>query len=502
MRISCFPSFLLSILLFSRVAGAADRPNILFIMADDHNQAAMSCYDDRFHGILKTPNLDRLAGQGMRFNHMTATTAICSPSRASLLTGKLGHLSGFYRNGDTFNGAQQTFPRLLQKAGYETAIVGKWHLRSQPTGFDYYNIMNGHGRFYDCPLKGSSRKWLPGNKGAVVHKGYLTDVITNVSIQWLKHREKNKPFCLMVHHKAPHGPHDPAPRHKTLFNDVTIPEPDTLLDDYAGRVPQQIERELGSSRMLLCRYPQYRQEVAKAREMGREKGTRFMFQIYMKGYLRLVASLDENIGRLLDHLDQSGLSDNTIVIYTSDNGFFNGEHGLFNKMWMYEPSLHLPLLVRWPGSVKPGSVNDDLLSMIDVAPTLLDIAGAPIPRDLQGRSFKPLLAGETPADWRKGVYHEYRADYNVPTSYGIRTKDAKLIRYPNLDRWEFFDLKTDKAEMVNLYGRDDQEDAVSRLKTQLRELRRQYGIKGDTVLQGEPKAKPIAKPAKKKGDNR
>ncbi|MGD9128306.1 MAG: sulfatase, partial [Planctomycetia bacterium] len=375
----------------SSVATAAERPNILFIMADDHCQAAISAYGSK---VMQTPNLDRIANEGMRFDRAVVTNALCGPSRAVLITGKYNHMNGFCRNNALFDGKQQTFPKLLQKAGYETAIVGKWHLQTQPTGFDYYSVIPDQGRFYDCRMKETGAPWENGRRGGVVQKGYLTDVITDKAIGWLKQRETDKPFMLMVHHKAPHNPHQPAPRHKNLFADKKFPEPPTLLDDYKGRVPELMADDLIFSRLLICHYREYKKELEEAQKMNRADGTRLMYQTFMRGYTRLIATLDEDIGRLLDHLDKSGLSDNTIVIYVSDNGFFTGEHGFFNKMFMYEPSLQIPLMVRWPGKVKPGSVNEnDLVSMLDVAPLLLDAAGAPIPADMQGRSFKPLLSG-------------------------------------------------------------------------------------------------------------
>ncbi|HBO43917.1 MAG TPA: sulfatase [Planctomycetaceae bacterium] len=454
-------------------ATAADRrPNILLIMADDHTQAAMSCYGSK---TIQTPHIDRIGSSGQRFNHMVVTNALCSPSRAVLLTGKYSHVNGFCRNGERFDASQQTFPKLMRQAGYETGIVGKWHLWSQPTGFDYYCVMPDQGRYRDCPLKESGHPWKDGKRGGRVFPGYLTDVITDVAIDWLDSRNGDKPFLLMVHHKSPHGPHDPAPRHATLFENDQIPEPSTLLDDYAGRAPESIAEQLRDSRLLICRYPQYRADVAAAQQMGRDEGTRHMHQTFMKGYLRLVSSLDENVGRLLDYLDQSGLAENTIVIYTSDNGFFNGEHGLYNKMWMYEPSLHVPLLVRWPGNPHPGAVNDDaLVSMLDVAPTILDLAGVPIPEDLQGRSFKRLLTGPTPSDWRKSVYYHYYAQAGLPENYGVRTSRYKLIRYPDLDLWELFDLQSDPEEIRNLYGQEEYAELSAQLKAELHRLRREY----------------------------
>ena len=300
-KISIIAGLAVFILVSASCLGAvsAKQPNVIFIMADDHNHAAISCYSDRYHEILKTPNIDRIAGQGMRFNHMTASISVCCPSRAVLLTGKYSHANGVLTNRCKFDGSQQTFPKLLRKAGYETAIIGKWHLKTKPTGFDYYNLMSAHGNFKDCRLKEIGKPWEDGHLGGVVHKGYLTDVLTDISIKWLKNRKSGKPFFLMLHHKAPHGPHIPAKRHEELFKGVTIPEPASLLDDGQGRVVQK------ANRFSLIRsplYPRYKSEIRKAQEMGRDEGTRYMYQVFMKGYLRLVASLDENIGRFLDLL--------------------------------------------------------------------------------------------------------------------------------------------------------------------------------------------------------
>ncbi len=357
-----------------------DRPNILFIMADDHGRQAISCYGSQ---TIKTPNIDRLAREGVRFTHAFANNSICSPSRAVLLTGKYNHLCGVRKLEEPFDGSQQTFPKLLQKAGYQTAIVGKWHLATQPTGFDYYNVMPGQGRFNDCPLKETGQPWQDGRKGGIVHKGYLTDVITDVSLRWLDQRDPSKPFCLMIHHKAPHGPHVPAPRHKDLFKDTVFPEPPTLLDDYQGRAPEPVANLLRWSRLVQNDYPEY-QYLRKQFTDDHSHDTRLVYQEYMRGYLRLVASLDENIGRVLDYLDKTDLAKNTIVIFTSDNGYFQGEHGFYNKMWMYEESLLLPLVVRMPG-VPGGQTNANFVGMFDMAPTILDLAGVKAPEDMQGR---------------------------------------------------------------------------------------------------------------------
>jgi arylsulfatase A-like enzyme len=455
--------FLFILITSGNVNGQQQRPNILFIMADDHCQQAISSYGSN---TIETPHIDRLAREGIRFTNMMVTNSLCAPSRAVLLTGKHSHLNGMKVNRDHFDGSQQTFPKLLQKAGYETCIIGKWHLKTQPEGFDYYSLLDGQGRYYDCPLKETGQPW--DGKGQV-YKGYLTDVITKKSIEWLETRSEKKPFCLMVHHKAPHGPHDPAPRHETLFEDKIIPEPATLLDKYNGRAPYLIEDKLSSSRMAICRYPQYREEIKKFAG-DRDKATRYMYQVYMKGYLRLVQALDENVGRLLDYLDESGLSKNTLVIYTSDNGFFNGEHGFFNKMWMYEPSLKLPFIARLPGMIAPGSTCGALASLPDVTATFLDVAGAKIPDDMQGISIKPLLLGEQ-EHLHDAVYYHYYEAYNVPEQIGIRTKSHKIIYYPTMPKpyqWELFDLVSDPEEINNQYGEEQFKSVQNRMKNKLK----------------------------------
>ncbi len=445
------------------------RPNILFVMADDHTRAAASCYGSK---TIQTPNIDRIAQQGMKFNHMMVTNALCAPSRAVLLTGKYNHCNGYLHNGQKFDGSQQTFPKLLRKAGYETAIVGKWHLQTEPTGFDHYLVMPGHGRYTNCPLKEKGKPWMDGYRGGTPYEGYLTDIITDQSIAWLEERSSDKPFCLMVHHKAPHGPHEPAPRHKDLFADDVIPEPPTLLDDYQGRAPSTIEDTLIFSRMAICHYNKYKEAVEKYAG-SRKKATRHLYQNYMKGYLRLVAALDENVGRLLDYLDKTGLRENTVVIYTSDNGFFNGEHGFFNKMWMYEESLHVPMLVRYPDTVVPGAENGHLVSMLDLAPTFLELAGATVPHDMQGTSILPLLKGETPP-WRDAVYYHYYAQFETPEQYGVRTQTHKLVHYPESEQgppWELFDLVNDPQEMTNLADDPAYASLLREMKARLRQLR-------------------------------
>ncbi len=439
------------------------RPNILFIMADDHAKHGLSCYGSP---ILSTPHIDQLASQGMRFTQAMGVNSLCAPARAALITGKHSHINGKRTNGDPFNGRQQSFPKLLQSAGYETAIVGKWHLKVEPPGFDFYKVMRAHGNYFDSEFRETGKGWH-------TEKGYLTNVITDSAIDWLKQRKDDKPFCLMVHHKAPHGPDIHEERHKQLFKDETIPEPETLDDDWETREALQ-NLEASSSKLINMHWRQdiYRKLMASA-PTEKKARTRAVYQQMIKGYMRLVASLDENVGRLLDYIDDAGLRENTMVVYTSDNGFFLGDHGLYNKMWMYKESMNIPLLVRFPGVVKVGTVNEDMVSMLDFAPTFLDMAGAPIPADLQGRSFVPLLEGECPDDWREVVYYHFYSAGGLERAvehYGIRTKTHKLIHFPKFaegDYWELYDLAEDANELTNVYGNSAYQDIQNDLHAML-----------------------------------
>jgi arylsulfatase A-like enzyme len=459
-----------------RAKAAIDgQPNIIFIMSDDHAAHATSCYGS---GISRTPNIDRLAEEGMRFTHALGVNSLCAPARANLLTGKHTHANGVRNNFTRFDGSQQTFPKLLQAAGYETAVIGKWHLKSEPTGFDYYNIMSGHGRYFDCPLREK------GQDKFVVHKGYLTNVITDLSIDWLKSRSSGKPFCLMVHHKAPHGPDVHEERHARLYENQAIAEPPTLYDDWQTREPLATGRCNGT-KLINCSWGQYRQLLSKL-PMEKDERTRQFYQVFIKGYLRLIASLDENVGRLLNHVDASGLRQNTVVVYTSDNGFFMGDHGLFNKMWMYEESLHIPLIVRYPGVVESGAANRDLVTMLDFAPTFLDLVGAPIPSDLHGRSIQPLLEGKSPRAWRDMAYYRFYGGYEVPPHVGVRTRTHKLIHFPTFENsagpyWELFDLQKDPEELRNVYDDPKYGPTAEEMKRQLQTLTERYG---ENVLPG------------------
>jgi len=359
-------------------------PNIIFIMADDHAAHALGCYGSK---INSTPNLDRIAQEGMRFENCFCTNSICAPSRAVILTGKYSHINGVIDNGDKFDGTQQTFPKLLQKAGYETALIGKWHLKSGPTGFGYWNILPGQGKYHNPTFIEMGRR--------KEYTGYVTDIITDFSLDWLKQRNSDEPFLLMIHHKAPHRNWQPDAKHAEMYEGVDIAVPETFDDDYQTRSAAAREQEMTIARHL--RVPGDT-KVEPPEGLTGEALTHWKYQRYIKDYLRCVASIDNNVGRLLDYLDESGLEENTIVIYTSDQGFFLGEHGWFDKRFMYEESLRMPLLVRYPQEVKPGSVNGRMVLNLDFGPTLLDYGGVTVPSDMQGQSFRALLRGKTPKD--------------------------------------------------------------------------------------------------------
>lgn len=445
----------------------SDRPNIIFIMADDHASHALGCYGSR---VNKTPNLDRIAHEGMRFDNCFCTNSLCAPSRAVILTGKYSHINGKIDNRaeNPFDGGQQTFPKLLQKAGYETAMIGKWHLRTEPRGFDYWNVLPGQGKYHDPEFieMGQRKKYT----------GYVTDLITDFCIDWLKGRGGDRPFLLMYHHKAPHRNWQPDEKHAKMYEDADIPLPDTFDDDYRTRSDAAREQKMTIARHL--RVPGDTKVEPPAGLEG-EALTHWKYQRYMQDYLRCVASVDDNVGRLLDYLDESGLAANTVVVYTSDQGFFLGDHGWFDKRFMYEESLRMPLLVRYPKEIKAATVNGDIVLNLDFEPTFLDFAGVTAPADMQGRSFRALLSGATPRNWRTSMYYhyyEYPGAHAVKRHYGIRTKRYKLIHfYYDIDAWELYDLKEDPHELNNLYDNPAYDAVVKRLKIELERLRKQYG---------------------------
>jgi arylsulfatase A-like enzyme len=480
-------SFLLALACLAiRPSEAAERrPNIVYIMTDDHAYHALSCYGSK---VNHTPNLDKLAASGTRFNNAFVTNSICTPSRATLLTGKYSHRNGtpvFNR----FDGEQQNVAKLLQNGGYHTLMVGKWHLGSDPTGFDDWNILPGQGRYLD-PI-------LYDAKGAKVYEGYATDVITDIGVGMLKARPKDKPFFLMLHHKAPHREWEPNDHYRKVFADKVIPEPSTLRDDYTSRpaaLPtnqQTVFKDLTRRDLKLVppselQGPKRNQWLSVKpdsveitvngvqRTLTGADLDSWKYQRYMQDYLACVQSVDDNVGRFMEWLKTEGLADNTIVIYTADNGFFLGDNGMYDKRFMYEPSLHIPLLVTGPG-VKADAVTDAFAINPDFAPTFLDFAGLPTPVDMQGRSLKPVLAGTTPSDWRNSMYYRYYHDpghHNTRAHYGVRTATHKLIHYWKVDGWELFDLKADPGEQKNLYGQPAMAAITEELKAELRRLKK------------------------------
>ncbi len=482
---------------------ASDRPNILFIFVDDLGYQALSAYGSKLN---QSPNIDRLAKEGVRFDRCYVTNSLCGPSRACILTGKYSHKNGFYTNRSTFDSAQQTFPKLLQKVGYQTAIVGKWHLVSDPTGFDFWQVLPGQGRYY-------SPEFITSH-GRMTVPGYVTDVITDRAIQWLrKDRDPQRPFMLMVQHKAPHREWSPGPDHVHDFAGQTLPEPKTLFDDYKGRadaarqatmrVADQLTLDVDLKifdphsklgKMMLGRMTGAERDAwidayaaeNKAFLASPPRGddlVRWKYQRYIKDYLRTVRSVDDNVGRLLDYLDQSGLAANTVVLFASDQGFYLGEHGWFDKRFMYEESLRTPFLVRWPGVAKPGGVEERIVSNLDFAETFLELAGLTPPADMQGRSLTPLLRGEAPKDWRTSFYYQYYegppAEHTVAEHYGVTDGRYKLIHYHKLHEWELFDLVTDPDELTSVYGQPDYAPVQSRLVEELSRLRGELEVTSD-----------------------
>ncbi|WP_088546992.1 sulfatase family protein [Paenibacillus aquistagni] len=451
------------------------RPNILFIMSDDHASHAISAYNSK---VNQTPNLDRIAEEGIRFDNCFCTNSICAPSRAAILTGTYNHINGVKTLGDDLDGRQVTFPKLLQADGYQTAMIGKWHLghggHYDPTGFDYWNVLPDQGDYHDPVfIEHGERK---------PYKGYVTDIITDLSLDWITERDPSRPFMLMCHHKAPHRPWEPDGKHQHLFEGIDIPEPTTFNDDYATRSQAAV-----NAKMRIDDLNEVDTKGAPPQDLTAEEVRRWKYQRYMKDYLRCIASIDDNVGRMLDYLDQAGIADNTIVIYTSDQGFFLGDHGWFDKRFMYEESLRMPFLVRYPKEIQPNLVNDDMILNIDFAPTFLDYAGLPIHERMQGRSIRSLLNGTTPSDWRTSMYYRYWMHldgcHEVYSHYGLRTHDYKLIYYyaqalgttdsrdeSKPPEWELFDLRNDPYELNNVYSSPAYKEQVKELNKQLEQL--------------------------------
>jgi arylsulfatase A-like enzyme len=489
----------------------ATRPNFLFIFSDDHAPHAIGAYGTRYAAVDPTPNIDKLAAQGMTFKASFCTNSICGPSRAVILSGKHSHRNGFMANGNRFDGDQVTLPKLLRAEGYTTALIGKWHLGSDPQGFDYWDILPGQGDYYNPAFINQD--------GRRTVQGYCTDIITELAIDWLQNRrDPNKPFLLMAQHKGPHRNWMPPLRHLDWLDGVTLPEPATLFDDHADNASPASWQEMEIDRHMAVVFDLFVNPPSNwdpSKEKGSDKSgfrnlermtaeqreawdaafaeenaafyearlegeelVRWKYQRYLKNYLATARAVDDSVGRLMAYLDESGLADNTVVIYSSDQGFYLGDHGWYDKRWMYEESMAMPLIVKWPGVTEAGSVNHNLVQNLDYSPTLLDLAGADTPADMQGRSLAPLLQGEAQPDWRDAVYYHYYGYpdvHQVARHYGIRTERYKLIRYYQFGEWELFDLHEDPDELHNLYGDPAYGDLVATLAEQLGALRAQYG---------------------------
>ena len=484
-----------------------ERPNIIFIMTDDHTTQAMSCYGGN---LIETPNMDRIADEGMRFDNCYATNALSGPSRACILTGKFSHKNGFTDNASTFDGSQLTFPKVMRENGYATGVVGKWHLISKPQGFDHWSILLGQNE------QGNYFKPVFYENGTVVKEdGYVTDVITDKAIEFIDDVHDEKPFMLMLHHKAPHRNWMPAPRHLGIFNDTVFPEPETLFDDYVGRgeaarsqdmnIENTLEDEwdlklltreeilAGNNRLhdVYIRMPEevqhkwdsvYAPRIAEYRS-GKLQGdelVRWKYQQYMRDYLATAMSVDESIGRVMEYLEEIGELDNTVIVYTSDQGFFLGEHGWFDKRFMYEECLRMPFVIRYPKMIKAGSTSKAICMNVDFGPTFLDLAGIEVPSEMQGRSFRKVLEkkGRIPAGWREAAYYhyyEYPAEHSVKRHYGIRTSDCKLIHFYNdIDQWEMYDMKADPQEMRNVYDDPAYADKRTQMHRILEQVQQEY----------------------------
>jgi len=517
-----FPLFA-ALVLLKLASGSVQKPNVVFIFSDDHAPHAIGAYNGWLKSVNPTPVIDRLAADGMLFENSFCTNSICGPSRAVIQTGKHSHKNGFMNNGNTFDWNQQTFPKLLQKAGYQTAIYGKSHLKGKPQGYDDWAVLPGQGLYYNPDMI------FPDGRKRI--DGYCTDVVTDLAVDWLKNkRKKDKPFMLMVQHKAPHRNWMPALRHLDLYDDLEIPEPPTLFDRWEDNAPAARLQELEIDRHMDLNYdlfldltPEFNQPPSQLRQdrsawhnmkrmspeqlakwrshygpkdkafheakLSGKDLVRWKFQRYAKNYLRCVKGVDESVDNLQKTLKNLGLDKNTIVIYSSDQGFYIGDHGWYDKRWMYDESLKMPFIVKWPGMTKPGSRNTDLIQNLDYAQTFLELAGAKIPEDMQGASLVPLLKGQTPKDWRKEIYYhyyEYPSVHMVPRHNGIRSKRYKLMHfYQFKNEWELYDLKSDPDELNNVYGDPKFAKVRKRMENRLQHLVDYYEDDSDTSVKPE-----------------
>tara|TARA_A100001037_G_scaffold292877_1_gene308766 strand:+ start:249 stop:1748 length:1500 start_codon:yes stop_codon:yes gene_type:complete len=476
------------------------KPNVVFIFSDDHATQAISAYGSK---INRTPNIDRIAREGAIFRNNFCANSICGPSRATILTGKHSHKNGFMRNGNRFDPEQTTFPKLLRKVDYRTAVFGKWHLGTEPTGFDEWMVYPGQGSYYRPDYRTpEGKKTIPG---------YSVEVTTNLALDFLKKQKKDRPFLLMCQYKAPHRNWMPGPKYLTKYDDVSIPEPDTLFDDYTKRASVLGKHKMGIDAHMSFfydlkveghedkRYAKYMNSFLGRMSKEQRKAwdaaygpkneaflksnlqskalVRWKYQRYVKDYLRCVAAVDDGVGRILESLDKLGLSENSIVIYASDQGFYLGEHGWYDKRWIYEESLKMPLVMRWPGKIKAGTQITQLTQNIDFAPFFLEAAGTIIPKEMQGRSLMPLLQNQD-AKWRKDIYYHYyeAGGHGVPAHYGIRGERYKLVHFPRSAEWNLIDLQEDPREMRSEHENPKHENTLREMKARLASLRRKYEL--------------------------
>jgi arylsulfatase A-like enzyme len=487
---------------FQLSAQQSNRPNIIYIMSDDHAYQAISAYG---FGLNNTPNIDKLAANGMLFNRAFVTNSICGPSRAVMLTGKHSHINGFKDNHSTFDGNQQTVAKLLHDNGYTTAVIGKWHLISDPQGFDYWNVLPGQGEYYNPVFNENGvRKTV---------NGYVTNITTDFAISWLDQRDKEKPFFLIYQQKAPHRNWMPEEKYYHLFDSTQFPVPSNYFDDYKTRTKAASQQEMEIAADMKDEYdlklafdlPKEKQvglaanwqniynrltpdekkkwetaygpsnEAFRKANLGGKELAIWKYQRYMKDYLRCVQSVDDNVGRLMEYLRANGLDKNTIIIYTSDQGFYLGEHGWFDKRFMYEESFRTPLIISWPGVTKK-TVTNSMVQNLDFAETILDMAGLPIPSDMQGKSMVPVLKGKQKGNLHDALYYHFyeNQEHKVAKHIGVRTDRYKLIYFYENNDWELYDLEKDKKEMNNVYGQPTYKKVQERMMKKLNELKAQY----------------------------
>ncbi len=504
--------FVLSLVAVAQTRAENQRPNILFLFSDDHAIKSISSYGGPLAKVAPTPNIDRLAREGAIFRNSFCGNSICGPSRATILTGKHSHKNGFMRNtGKGLDQSQWTVAKALQNGGYNTAVIGKWHLKTQPLGFDHWEIFPGQGSYYN-PV------FLQMNGKGQRFEGYATDLTTDKSLAWLESRDKSKPFFLMCQHKAPHRTFAPALRHLGALDEVEIPEPANLFDDYKNRIDTLAKNEMEIDRHFDWAYdakvrkdergdvtlpkpdrygtPEYNRMTDaqkkvwdahfsprnqkflakfKTGKLSHKEVVQWKYRRYMRNYLCTVKAVDESVGRMLKYLDDNDLAKNTIVIYSSDQGFFLGEHGWYDKRWMFEEAFRMPFLVRWPGVVKRGSAPSELIQNIDYAPTFLEVAGLDVPAEIQGRSLMPLLKGSI-TDWRDSLYYTYYelGEHAVPQHFGVRTQTHKLIFFPQTDEWNLFDLERDPNEMKSVHNDPAYRRTRESLTAEFKRLRKQY----------------------------